>query len=642
MRRHKEEAVRRSALLVLCVVLGAISISTARAQFSSDYQTNIISGVTSNWTGDYLVGSNTTFDLLRVESGGVLSNAFSIVGRESSASNNSVVVSGTNAVWLNNGVVGVGMSGSGNSLLITNGGTVVSAYGISVGQNSGANNNSLVVTGTGSLCRIARYGLNVGQEGDGSSLIISDGGAVIAQGGSVGIGCCGTSTPNSNTVLITGAGSVWTNMSSDFTTSAEFNIGAGQLVISNGGALFDGEGAMGWYTNRFDNSVTVVGTGSVWRNRDLYFFYEGNQLHLRKGGCVAVSQSVYLSYFPNDTQNVIHVDEDGSLAVGGDAIIGVGGAGEMVISNGSVVASTVVVASNLTARGTLTLAGGTVSVLSGTAGALSIGYKNGATGTVWITGGELTVANGMMVVGDGGCGTMAVSNGTVTARSLTVGNGNRGTLTAVGGKILAGNLWLGVANCGATGIVSMTGGSLFVTNAAHSAIFEVRSGTLTQTGGEIRIDKLVVTNACGHFIHGGGTLSIGTLVLDPSMDADGDGIPNGWEQSHGLDPLSPADANADTDGDGQSNLAEFLAGTDPTNSDSAFRITSIAQEGSDVRVTWQTGIGKTNALQAATDLSDSFADIFTVTNTTGTTTNFLDAGAVTNTPARFYRVRLVP
>ena len=37
-----------------------------------------------------------------------------------------------------------------------------------------------------------------------------------------------------------------------------------------------------------------------------------------------------------------------------------------------------------------------------------------------------------------------------------------------------------------------------------------------------------------------------------------------------------------------------------------------------------------------------FAAIFTATNTTGTTTNYLDSGAATNVPAFYYRVRLVP
>jgi beta-glucanase (GH16 family) len=108
-----------------------------------------------------------------------------------------------------------------------------------------------------------------------------------------------------------------------------------------------------------------------------------------------------------------------------------------------------------------------------------------------------------------------------------------------------------------------------------------------------------------------------------------------------------ADAATDPDGDGQNNLAEFMAGTDPTDSGSSFRITSIAAEGNDIRVTWTMGSDRTNALQAtsgglAASYSTNFADIFTVTNTVGSVTNYLEIGAATNGPARYYRVRLVP
>jgi hypothetical protein len=68
--------------------------------------------------------------------------------------------------------------------------------------------------------------------------------------------------------------------------------------------------------------------------------------------------------------------------------------------------------------------------------------------------------------------------------------------------------------------------------------------------------------------------------------------------------------------------------------------------GFNISVTWTTGIGRTNALQAAAGdggfYTNNFTDIFTVTNAVGTQTNYLDLGAVTNFPARFYRVRLVP
>jgi hypothetical protein len=137
-------------------------------------------------------------------------------------------------------------------------------------------------------------------------------------------------------------------------------------------------------------------------------------------------------------------------------------------------------------------------------------------------------------------------------------------------------------------------------------------------------------------------------LLDPNKDQDGDGLPNGFEQAYGLNPFNAGDANLDSDGDGMSNLQEFLAGTDPTNPASAFQITSVAATGADILINWMTGVGKTNALQWTPGAGDgsyntnSFADLFIVTNTTGGVTNYLDAGGATNFPARYYRVRLVP
>ena len=48
------------------------------------------------------------------------------------------------------------------------------------------------------------------------------------------------------------------------------------------------------------------------------------------------------------------------------------------------------------------------------------------------------------------------------------------------------------------------------------------------------------------------------------FDQDGDGMPDGWEKSHGLNPLDGTDQTQDPDGDGYTNLEEFINGQEPS------------------------------------------------------------------------------
>lgn len=57
-------------------------------------------------------------------------------------------------------------------------------------------------------------------------------------------------------------------------------------------------------------------------------------------------------------------------------------------------------------------------------------------------------------------------------------------------------------------------------------------------------------------------------ISSSGNDSDGDGMPDDWENTHGLDPDDPSDADEDPDGDGWTNLEEYRAGTDPNDPNS--------------------------------------------------------------------------
>ncbi len=58
-----------------------------------------------------------------------------------------------------------------------------------------------------------------------------------------------------------------------------------------------------------------------------------------------------------------------------------------------------------------------------------------------------------------------------------------------------------------------------------------------------------------------------SLAIPKPTDRDSDGMSDLWEEEHGFDPDSAADALLDLDGDGLSNLSESLVRTDPANRD---------------------------------------------------------------------------
>lgn len=50
------------------------------------------------------------------------------------------------------------------------------------------------------------------------------------------------------------------------------------------------------------------------------------------------------------------------------------------------------------------------------------------------------------------------------------------------------------------------------------------------------------------------------IAKTPPSDQDGDGMPDGWEEAHGMDPHNADEGHQDQDGDGYTNMEEYLNG----------------------------------------------------------------------------------
>ncbi len=83
-----------------------------------------------------------------------------------------------------------------------------------------------------------------------------------------------------------------------------------------------------------------------------------------------------------------------------------------------------------------------------------------------------------------------------------------------------------------------------------------------------------------------------TAGFKAGNDTDGDGMPDDWEDAHGLNKFVN-DAALDPDRDGFTNLQEYLAGTDPQSAASALRLLSAVRNGSGTDIRFEAVAGKT-------------------------------------------------
>ena len=90
---------------------------------------------------------------------------------------------------------------------------------------------------------------------------------------------------------------------------------------------------------------------------------------------------------------------------------------------------------------------------------------------------------------------------------------------------------------------------------------------------------------------------------EPSEDANGDGIPDTWQEQHFGDANDPdAEPDADPDGDHFSNADEYTAGTIPTNSSSLLAFTGVLISETDNTIRWLSVSNRTYDVYRTTNL----------------------------------------
>lgn len=219
----------------------------------------------------------------------------------------------------------IGSSTSTNNwLLVGSGGTVTNTYLYLWGSTPGA--SSFIFITNGGCVYTTAGGANIGRSGYNCEVMVAgtDGGGNQASF-NLGAGkliIAGTSNAGTNCGLWVDNGGVVTNANQVFVGGASTanDIGAvlNYLVVTNGGKVFStGESSIGYARACLSNSIVISGAGSLWNLGDSDFAFckvynsVSNTLTLANGG--TMTNVTYLNMYGNASEIIFN---NGTLAFG--------------------------------------------------------------------------------------------------------------------------------------------------------------------------------------------------------------------------------------------------------------------------------------------------------------------------------------
>jgi T5SS/PEP-CTERM-associated repeat protein len=144
-----------------------------------------------------------------------------------------------------------------------------------VGYANSASNNSVLVSGAGSVWSI-RNELTLGSNSPGNRIEVRDGARVFVNG-STFMGRGGLS--RSNSILVTGAGTVWTNAG-----GSTFSVGrlGSELVVSDGARMHASSWNLGGF-NSGNCEAMITGPGTLLDCVTAALDLDGNRMRISDG-----------------------------------------------------------------------------------------------------------------------------------------------------------------------------------------------------------------------------------------------------------------------------------------------------------------------------------------------------------------------
>jgi T5SS/PEP-CTERM-associated repeat protein len=260
----------------------------------------LVSGGNLTVNGTMVVGNEGGTNRVEVLGGGWLSSVSTYVGGYADANGNEILVSGADSSWTNSGVLNIGTNGNfGNIVTVTNGGAIT--VGSLVINEAGVNGFELVEGGQLTVTEDFDASLGGFNFGEGAALFVE--GALSGQTNGI---------EGARMIGISGASGSWDQTGSNITVGGSSSDNA--LYVLDGASVLADELRVGTGSNTLDNAVFVSGSGTQVSVGSVLVGStnsSGNSVELTSGGKMVVTGSIAT----DGSNNTFSVNNGGWLTV---------------------------------------------------------------------------------------------------------------------------------------------------------------------------------------------------------------------------------------------------------------------------------------------------------------------------------------